>query len=81
MSDDLIELLKVQSAAITQAYRTALDIGYERGRMDANKDLLVALKELLKNVEEFPFESISIEHPLMTGVPLARAAIAKADGK
>lgn len=69
-------------AAMAQA---ATELSRQRSRIDAletiREDLLVALKELLKNVEEFPFESISIEHPMMTGVPLARAAIAQAEGR
>jgi len=45
----------------------------------AAPDLLAALRQLLADVEELGFENVSIEHPMVKGVPMARAAIAKAE--
>jgi hypothetical protein len=46
---------------------------------NAHEDLLAALRQLLADVEERGFENVSIEHPTVKGVQMARAAIAKAE--
>ena len=78
MSTELTDLIKAQASAVTNAYRTAYDAGYTQGHAHAEIDaqmLLVALKQLLANVEEFGFAEISVEHHLANGVVLARIAL------
>lgn len=76
MSTELTDLIKAQAAAVTDAYRSAYNVGYVAGHAHAEIDagmLIAALKELLANVEQFGFEGVSIEAAM--GVVLARCAL------
>lgn len=46
--------------------------------VNAHDDLVEALRLLLADVEASRFDEVSIEHPAVTSVPKARAALAKA---
>ena len=45
--------------------------------VNAHDELVRALRQMLADADTYGYENVSVEHPMVLGVPMARAVLAK----